>query len=226
MAILSFFNGFLDILISLERLLDFFPSVRNLTSLKSCFILMFVVIIITFPYFFIYYPAILDVNLSQNEIFRLYFIGQSQFGQSSIGQAVNNVLFFIKDIVAFVIEVVLNIILIVLLRKQMNKKNLMVHSPINTVQPPAVHAESPAEIKFRSNNSKPKTLASKRRNNITVMVVVICLFSGIVHITTIVCTSSFAFAGSSLSQRSCFCFAANFFLSFKSFLNFFIFFFF
>ena len=76
-AILSFFNGFLDILISLERLLDFFPSVRNLTSLKSCFILMFVVIIITFPYFFIYYPSHLYVNLSQNEIFLLYFIGQS-----------------------------------------------------------------------------------------------------------------------------------------------------
>ena len=238
-TVLAFFSGFLDILISVERLLDFFPNARKLTSLKSCFILMLVVILITLPYFFIYYPAHLDVNLSQNETFRLYYIGLSEFGQSSIGEVVNNVLFFIKDVVAFIVEIVLNISLVVLLRKHVNKKIKVItltpdSNPVNNHQIPASPSqmqpptsplgisEGSAQFTFRSNSLDPIALAYKRNKNITMMVVVICVFSGFAHITTIMCNSSLAIAQNSLSYG--FCFGANFFLSFKGFSNFFIFF--
>ena len=237
LTILDFFNGFLDILISLERLLDFFPGARKINSLKSCFVLMFVVVLITIPYFFVYSPAYFDVNLSETETFRLYCIGLSNFGQSLIGQVVNNVLFFIKDIVAFTIEVVLNMILIFLLRKHINKKTAIIHmasNPINSLQSPTTQesslsragvSESRAEIiVFRSNNSSPRKLAKKRSKNITVMVVVICLFSGLAHLTSITCNFLSLLLITENYLMFGFCFGSNFFLSFKSFLNFFIFF--
>ena len=133
---------------------------------------MFIVILITLPYYFIHYPAYFDVNLSENETFRLHYIGLTEFGQSSIGLIVNNVLFFIKDVLAFIIEIGLNISLIVLLRKHINKKTSMIHmasNPINSLQSPTTQGsslspvgilESPAENSFRSTNSTPKTLAS------------------------------------------------------------------
>ena len=220
-TVLAFFSGFLDILISLERLFDFYPAVKKLTSLKSCFILMFIVDVITLPYFFIYYPAHLDVNLSENEPFRLHYIGLSEFGQSSIGQIVNNVLFFIKDVVAFIIEILLNISLIVLLRKHINKKNRIIKtglSKINGLYSSPLFGLDCSPLQFIL---KTTAMASKRNKSITVMVVVICVFSGFAHISTIMCNSSLAIAQNSLSYS--FCFGANFFLSFKSFSNFFIF---
>ena len=223
-TILAFFSGFLDILISVERLLDFFPNVRKLTSLKSCFILMPVVILITLPYFFIYYPSHLDVDLSQNETFRLYFIGLSDFGQSSIGQIVNNVLFFIKDVLVFIIEIVLNVLLVVLITKHKNKKKRVIKTttiPLNSLQPPP----SPFRVSSSSSHSTINAaVVSKRNKNITVMVVVICVFSGFAHVTTIMCNTSLTIAQNTLSYS--FCFGANFFLSLKSFSNFFIFLFF
>ena len=219
-TILAFFSGFLDILISVERLLDFFPNVKKLTSLKSCFILLPIVILITLPYFFIYYPAHLDVNLSQTETFRLYYIGLSDFGKSSIGQMVNYALFFIKDVLVFIIEIVLSIILVALLRKYINKKNqfMKAHSiPLTNPQTPA--SDSSAQFSF-----SPTTFASRKNKSITMMVVVICVFSGFAHVTTIMCNTSLSIAQNTLSYS--FCFGANFFLSFKSFSNFFIFLFF
>ena len=53
-TVLAFFSGFLDILISVERLLAFYPHMKKITSLKSYYILLVIVIIITLPYFFIY----------------------------------------------------------------------------------------------------------------------------------------------------------------------------
>lgn len=231
LTILGFLSGFLDILISVERLIDFLPHIRKLTSLKYCFVLMFAVAVITLPYFFIYYPAYIDVSLSQNETFRLYYVGPSEFGQSSAGKVVNNVLFFIKDIVAFVVEVVLNIILIVLLRKHIHNKKAMIHMTPNPISSPQSQgsslspigiSDSPAEITFRSNHSNPKALASKRSKSITVMVVVICVLSGFAHLTSIMCISLLTFSEITLSYH--FCFGSSFFLSFKSFWNFFIFF--
>ena len=223
-TILAFFSGVLDILISVERLLDFFPNVKKLTSLKSCFVLMPVVIFITLPYFFIYYPSHLDVELSKNKTFRLYFIGLSDFGQSSIGQIVNNVLFFIKDVLVFIIEIVLNVLLVVLITKHRNKKKRVIKTTsihLNNLQPPS----SPFRISTNSSRSSFNAAVSRKRNkNITVMVVVICVFSGFAHITTIMCNTSLSIAQNTLSYS--FCFGANFFLSFKSFSNFFIFLFF
>ena len=220
-TILAFFSGFLDILISVERLLDFFPGTRKLTSLKSCFILMPIVILITLPYFFIYYPAHLDVNLSQKETFRLYYIGLSEFGQSPIGKIVNFALFFIKDVLVFIAEIVLSIILVVLLRKHTKKKNkvMKTHSiPLTNHQASASDSSAP------QTSSNPTTTASKKNKSITMMVVVICVFSGFAHVTTIMCNTSLTIAQNSLSYS--FCFGANFFLAFKSFSNFFIFLFF
>ena len=222
-TVLAFFCGFLDILISVERLLDFYPHIRKPTSLKPCFISMFMVVVISLPYFFIYYPAHLDVNLSENESFRLYYIGLSEFGQSSIGKVVNNGLFFVKDVLVFIVEIVLSIILVVLLRKHNKKKAVMKKSSLR------LNNLSPASPCDRSDSSsqficKSTSLACKKNNSITVMVVVICFFSGIAHITTIMCNSSLAIAQNSLSYG--FCFAANFSLSLKSLSNFFIFLFF
>jgi hypothetical protein len=222
LTILAFFSGFLDILISVERLLDFFPNERKLNSLKSCFILMLVVILITLPYFFIYYPAHLDVNLSQNETFRLYYIGLSDFGQSSIGEIVNYALFFIKDVIVFIAEIVLSITLVVLLRKHTNKKNKF----MKRLSIPSTYTLTSSSDNSATpiSSSLSTTTASKKNKSITMMVVVICVFSGFAHVTTIMCNTALTIAQNSMSYS--FCFGANFSLAFKSFLNFFIFFFF
>ena len=234
-TILAFFSGYLDILISVERLLDFFPHIKKPTLLKSCLILMLIVVVVTFPYFFIYYPAHLDLNLSENETFRLYYIGLSEFGQSSIGEMVNNVLFFIKDIISFIVEVALNIFLVVLLRKHINKKRKVIKIDSNKIenilpqpspkqQPtsPMGKSDGSFQFVFKASNANIKTLAGKRNKSITLMVLVICLFSGLAHITTIICNRALAIAQNPVSYGLCF--SANFFLAFKSFSNFFIFF--
>ena len=220
-TVFAFFSGFLDILVSVERLLDFYPHIRKPTSLKPCFILMFMVVVITLPYFFIYYPAHLDVDLGENETFRLYYIGLSEFGQGYFGKVVNNGLFFVKDVLVFIVEIVLGIILVVLLRKQMDKKMAVIKNSslrLNNLSPASPCDQSDSSSQFIS---KSTTLACKKNNNITVMVLAICFFSGFAHITTIMCNSSLAIAQNSLSYGLCF--AANFSLSLKSLSNFFIF---
>ena len=241
-TILAFFSEFLDILISLERLLDFYPHIKKPTSLKSCFILMFFVLVLSLPYFFIHYPAFLDVDLSENESFRLYYVGFSEFGQSWIGEVVNHVLFFVKDVVLFIAEIVLNIIQVVLFRKNLNRKKQAIKRDSIPVEAPAT-AQSPPQsptqlqppsspfsgsgrssfkLSFRSNKSYSfRKFASIRNKNKTIMVGAICVVSGFVHITTIMCNSSLAIAQNSLSFSLCF--SSNFFLTFKSFSNFFIF---
>ena len=225
-TILAFFSGFLDLLISVERLIGFYPHIKKPTSLNSCFILLLIVLVITLPYFFIYYPTHLDANLGQNETFRLHFIGMSEFGQSSIGVVVNTMLFFIKDILTFLVEVVLNVMLVVLLRNHLNKKALKIKngsSAINNNQPSQSPPQSSTQQSPSPNRSSRIIFrsASKNSKNKTVMVIVICVFSGFAHITTIMCNTSLVFGQNSLSYG--FCFTANFFLSFKNFSNFFIF---
>jgi hypothetical protein len=217
-TVLAFFCGLLDILISIERLLDFYPHIKKPTSLKPCFISMLMVVVFSLPYFFIYYPAHLDVYLSENETFRLYYIGLSEFGQSPIGKLVNNGLFFVKDVLVFIVEIVLSVILVVLLRKHSKKKEVMKRNVSLRL-----YSLSPDQSDS-STQCISKSTGCKKNNSITVMVVVICFFSGIAHVTTIMCNSSLAIAQNSLSYGLCF--AANFALSLKSLSNFFIFLFF
>ena len=230
-TVLAFFSGFLDILISVERLLDFYPHIKKTISLKSCFILMFVVVVITLPYFFIYYPAHIDVNLSETETFRLHYIGLSEFGHSSTGEVVNYALFFIKDVLTFIVEIVLNVSILVLLKKNLNKIKLMIRDDDSKLLKSSQQqtssmgkSDSSTQLTFKTSNSYAKFLASRKNKSITIMVVVISVFSGFAHISTIMCNSCLAIAQNSLS--SSFCFSAIFFLAFKSFSNFFIFLFF
>ena len=105
-----FYSSILDIFISLERLFNFYPKLNKFEKFSSrdvCLILFVVVVVIISPYFFIYYPSYLDVRLNLSSVFRIYYIDTTSFGKSYIGLVLVGLIFFIKDVLILLIEILI-----------------------------------------------------------------------------------------------------------------------
>ena len=124
-----FYSGVLDVFISLERLFFFMPRLNNKLSLvsykKVCSALLALVVAVNFPFYFLFTPAYLDVQLGPAEEFRIYYFGPSKFGSSEVGKIVSYVIYFVRDVLTLALELGINIASIVFLRRLIRSKKDM-----------------------------------------------------------------------------------------------------
>ena len=145
----------------------------------------------------------------------------TSFGKSIIGLVLVGVIFFIKDVLILIIEILINIISLFGLREYIKKKksigallnmenqSLNTNNETNEMTIPPIRSES---IRVRH---------TKINKNLTYMVLVICSFSAIGHVLTIACAAAFMVSQDIASYGICF--SSSLFISFKNFFNILIF---
>ena len=223
-----FYSSYLDIYLSLERLSNFLPSfhlkIKNLSYKKLCLGLLIFSVVANIPFYFAYTPIYVDVKLNVTESFRIYLADASDFGKSLIGKLSSGIVFFLRDVFTIIVELILNCITVILLKKQFSRKKKMVieneiDDTIDRTEGTSNNATSSGSKATHGKNSNSHT--SKLNRNLTYTVLLICVFSIFAHVLTLVCTSLFLLGGNLVTNYICF--VANLFVSVKHFLNFFIF---
>ena len=216
-----FYGGVLDIYISLERMFYFIPSLNNwiikFKYKKVCLILFVAVLVLNFPFFFINSPAFIDVQLNETETFRIWYFGLSSFGMSKAGQITSFVTYSIRDVLTLLVEVVLNMLSVILLKRYIRKKKAVLNAAPNKTESTS---NTQTEALPAAAVNRGEVLA-RLNTNLTIMVFIMCLFSTLAHVFLITCTTNFLFSQDMLACGLCY--LANLFVSIKHASNFFIF---
>ena len=232
-----FFSSYLDIYIGLERVSNFKPNfkqkIKRLSYKFVCLGLFIFAVVANVPFYFVFTALNVDVKLDNFTKFRIYVSSASEFGESLNGRIASGLIFFLRDIATIIAEIILNITTLVLLKRQLSKKSKMVMIPLKKLPNEEIETEKLFTEEITNNPDPGQTLSSielkathnkmnvsKLDRNLTCMVLLIGFFSIIAHILTLFCTSLYFFDNSLVTSYVCF--SANFFVSFKHFLNFFI----
>lgn len=141
----------------------------------------------------------MDVKLNETETLRLYMWKNTQFSLSLAGEILNYANYFIRDILIFVLEIVLNVVSLITLKKHMSKKfktfelqSQKEHSKVGskvTNTPKSVSKVNETSFAISNcakdvTNKKIAALkqAERSETNATFMIVIICILSGIEHL--------------------------------------------
>ena len=209
---LVLFGSFMDICISLDRIVVFYPKVRskllNLSHYKISLVLFLISAAICSQYFFIFNPSCMDVKLNETETLRLFMWKNTEFSLSLAGEILNYTNYFIRDILIFLVEIVLNVVSVCILKKHLNKKVKSLTFELKS-QKDLSHAgtksDKASSVLIKPNsltqnvdtkkvneanldpNAKNKStsalkLAERSETNATLMVVLICILSGFEHL--------------------------------------------
>jgi hypothetical protein len=145
---------------------------------------------------------------------------KTSFGKSFIGVVLVGVIFFIKDVLILIIEIVVNVLSLFALRAYLDKKkSIGATKPENQSSDLSGSSNETKDVTIGRMDSKNKH--NKINKNLTYMVLVICAFSAIGHVSTILCAGAFMVSQDMTSYGVCFSFSL--FISFKHFFNIFIF---
>ena len=124
----SYFNNILDIIILTERINLFSVNKKYLKRYNDyviCFISLVFCAIICLPYIAYYKTMILYALMNSAHLFQFNGITTSDFYNSLPGKIYNYGIYFLKDVLMFIIEIIFNIMSILLLRRHLlKKKNL------------------------------------------------------------------------------------------------------
>ena len=171
------FGSFLDICISLDRIFMFYPKLdifSKFSHYKICLFLLVLSLVICSQYFFNSYPTYMDVNLNSTQVLRLYNWESTSFSQSLLAQALNYTNYVLRDIVLLIVEIVLNVMSILFLKKHLAKKTNVLETKRHS---------KPAEISESLNKAHAlNTNVNKAEQNATKMVVFICTLSVLEHL--------------------------------------------
>ena len=186
-----FYNLILDLLVSFEKLSIFVKRLENIN--KNYFswphlvsIAAFLVcLIVDFPFFFFYVPTERTAWLSQNVSFDFWLYQMSDFTKSNVGQATLYIQHAVRDLIPIIILVTMNIMLVVQLKRYVNKKkaftknNTKIATSIleNTKLATSNMVGSSAILTSKAASSSNK--ASKATISTSLMVISICIQSAI-----------------------------------------------
>ena len=114
-----FLSSLLDIVVSLDRALKFYPesSVKfsTISANKISLALIFSSAVVCSLAFLQYKPMFLQ--LDSTEQIRIYFIVDTDFSTSSFAKAYKYLVFFLRDLVCLLIQIVLNAAIVILLKR-------------------------------------------------------------------------------------------------------------
>jgi hypothetical protein len=172
------FNSFIDVFISLERLSIFMPKFKKLNKIpwrKGCIIMFLASMIINFPIFFIFDKAKFSLEINNIEVYKIWSFILSKFALSLKGKVTQFLIYLIRDILTLGLEIILNVLTIVLMKKHFKiKKNVM-----------------PSLLENDESSTIQKNI-SKAEKNLVRMVVIMCLLSILQHIFFITSTTYFS----------------------------------
>ena len=229
-ATIYFFNSFMDVYISLERIFYFVPTldIINRYSWKiTCSILIVASVVINSPYFFLFKPAYFEVPLSSIELLDVYYWGTTEFYDSLFGKISLFLIYFLRDVVTLTAELIINIITIFLLKRQINKKMDIMFVNSNKIDSRKTDQiqqldQIQCEIQCVSKKIETKKKSiSKSDKNLTHMIIFMSIFSILEHVFFII--SSVYILMSQDKFTFLLSFIANFFISIKHVSNFFFF---
>ena len=119
-----FFNRVLDVYMSVERLTIFIIRIKlNKLSWKiTCFLILAFCLLINTPHIFIFKPKIVKVVLNAREIYSVTIWVKTNFAETLFGKSVLYLINSIRDIATLGLELFLNVLLIVLVKRHFNRK--------------------------------------------------------------------------------------------------------
>jgi hypothetical protein len=202
-----FVNSFLDVYISMERLSIFIPGFEKIDkfSWKIVGLIIYIVcLFINLPTFFIYNAGTYTVQLDNLEMYSITTWLKTDFSKTPAGIAIVYAIYFIRDVLIMAIEIFTNVLLVVLMKKHLSKKRNVIFNMDNP--------EATDVIKN----------ITKADKNLIYMVAIMCLLSGLEHISFLACTGYFLISQDLLAYSTCY--ASNQIISIKHSSNFFLFF--
>ena len=195
------YGSVLDMIMSIERSSLFYLKLKDYLKPKPhiiCLILFIITALISVPYFFINCPYHYDVPIDETKRFRLWYWDITDFGRSLPGQILSYANFIIRDVLLLIFEIALNIFNIVLFRNYFKKKaNLLSiqhkisQTPLKSNDTNTNTTETPNDTAPQSSHmskvNKPKKSnqlnnLSTQEKNLTIMIIIICFFSIVIHI--------------------------------------------
>ena len=172
-------TGVIDCLILLDRIKTFSPRVKKAFTIPEKKLLSILLLICLFVDFFPifqysaygfdwkYYSSDGKVNT-----YTVYFLAASAIASSKIGLIIEIIVFVIRDGFTLAFQITLNLICFIQVKRQVDKKNSM----MSTSAPSSIN----------SNDRKNKR-QRQYETNMSLMVILLCLISTLVRITTLTC---------------------------------------
>jgi hypothetical protein len=133
---------------------------------------------IELPYYFVFVPASQTVHLTRTKFFTIWYSYTSAFAHSLPGQIITNAVNVLRDLVVLIIEIVLNAISLVLLKKYLNRKMRLQGMTSRSLGADGTTASTAASQQRGDHISKADQRA-------TLMAILMCLFSVIDHVLMI-----------------------------------------
>jgi hypothetical protein len=152
---------------------------------RLCAFIFMLCILVDFPYFFVFIPAQATVQLNQTTPFVIHYSSTSPFAASELGKILTFMVYAVRDVAVMVIQFSLNIASAVLLKRHFQKKQKI--SATSTLQGRSVVSEATthetAEPSRQSGARKTKKVEfSKLENDTTIMIMIMCVVSFLVHV--------------------------------------------
>jgi hypothetical protein len=198
-----FYGCLLDILIILEQILTLknkINIVNKYSPFGFCLMAFLLCLLINLPYFFVFKPASLSVNLSESVSQIFYFVGQNEFSKSAIGKILILAVYLIRDFVTLAFEIILNLMSMVMLRKHLTKKSVLT-AKFSLVEGRAVSKDTMSVLTKNeaqsTSNKKRMTMMDKNEkksifnakssdteinSKVTMMVIAISILSTLQHL--------------------------------------------
>ena len=183
--LLVLYGIILEVCVTIERNSQFSAKFKCLVKYRArnvCIILFLICFAINFSHFFVGRPAVFKHKLNSTEILEIHFFKVTNFSKSLPGMTINSLVYLFRDIILFIVQIVLNIMTIYLLREHLkNKKNILTkkRTDKNDTRGLPLRKES-RSIKIK--HSKKKPFITKVDKNMTIMVVIMALVTAMEHI--------------------------------------------
>ena len=216
-SLLSCFIGYLDCLILFERVSQItnkFRSLKKISVNLICLLVFMVCCIICTPTFFYYQIRSGYALINSTYIFQFNGLMQTNFYLGTTGNIISYIHYFFKDFTIFTIEIVLNTISVIFLKKHMMKKKQL----MNIKNSSSIGNELVPNL---NNKGLIKINADTR---LTILATIMCSFSLLQHFGTLSFGIYSRIDLNNFSKNLLFYYV--FIYTLKNFLNFFLFYFF
>lgn len=182
-----FFSAVIDILITLERIAAFKPKYNisekiNFNSL--CFISILIGFLLNIPLVLSLYPTFIIWRLNETETEYIYYVDVTEFGGSTYGKLIIGFTFLVKDILVALIGLFFNVLLMILFKKHVDKKegDLKHKRHLNQV----LQHNNKNAVSTESNMNIKEQLLRRSDKRLTYMIISLSILTFIEHLIIII----------------------------------------
>lgn len=177
-------SNLLEICILIGRILFFLPvsyiKYRFAKIKKLCLILLSISFLISLPFFFLMYPAYIDVRTGQSfQTKRMYFANFTPFAKSIGGQLQIYIIYIVRDVMTLIIKILLNSYSVFLVKNYL--KNLKIEKLEFALKISLMTIDTNKRTDSVKNHESCIYISKTDRNQ-TYIAIIMCIFSLIEHL--------------------------------------------